>query len=121
MTATQTRTGATIEYLRRCQAARAAGHPVHLTTDPGWLVEQAINRRAGWLDSPHGDTSRGTTQPVGPDGHFPRKAAGNYLRSLGHLARAINTPRLIVREAELGEHRWLLARLPGRFTTAGES
>jgi hypothetical protein len=105
--------GATIEYLRRCQAARAAGHPVRFMTDPAWLVNQAINRRAGWVETPHGDTSRGTTQPVG--GRFPRKAGGNYLRSLRQLAHRINTPRLIVRPAELGEHRWLLDRLPHRF------
>jgi hypothetical protein len=105
-----TRAGATIEHLRRCQAARAAGHRVTFTTDPGWLVEQAINRRAGWLEDQH---TRGTTQPV--DGRFPRKARGDYLRHLRLLAGADNAPRRIVRIAELGEHRWLADRLPHRF------
>jgi hypothetical protein len=103
---------ATIERLRSCQAARAAGYPVRFTNDPAWLVQQAINRRAGWLEDLH---TRGTTQPVG--GLFPRKARGDYLRHLRLLSREINTPRLIVRVASLGEHRWLAARLPHRFTT----
>lgn len=101
----------TIEYLRKCQAARSAGYRVSFTTDPAWLVEQAINRRAGWLeDSPH---ARGTTQAV--DGHFPRKARGDYLRHLRLIAREVNTPRLVVHASRLGEHRWLVGRIPHRF------
>lgn len=110
-----TPTGATIEYLRRCQAARAAGVRVSFTTDPAWLVEQAINRRAGWLEDPH---TRGTTRPV--DGRFPRKAEGSWQRHLRLIAREVNTPRLIVRVERLGEHRWLVDRLPHRFTTREE-
>lgn len=108
-----TRARATIDYLRLCQQARAAGHPVRMTTDPAWLVNQAINRRAGWLESPHGDTSRGTSQAI--DGHFPRKCGGNYLRHLEQTAREINTPRRVVHIASLGEHRWLVERIPHRF------
>ena len=109
-----TKTGATIDYLRRCQRARAAGFSVNLTTDPAWLVEQAINRRAGWLETPHGDTSRGTTQAVA--GRFPRKARGDWQRHLRLIAREVNTPRLVVHLTRLGEHRWLADRLPHRFT-----
>lgn len=105
----------TLRYLRACQAARAAGIPVYRTTDPAWLVQQAINRRAGWLEDSH---TRGTTQPIA--GRFPRKARGDWQRHLRLLARAINTPRLVVRISELGEHRWLLARLPDRFADGNE-
>lgn len=108
-------TANTIARLRALQAARAAGARVSFTTDPAWLVEQAINRRAGWAEDPH---TRGTTPPV--RGRLPRKARGDWQRHLGQIAHRINTPRLIVREAELGEHRWLVARLPGRITLAGE-
>lgn len=105
-----TKVRATLNYLRRCQEAREEGHPVNLTTDPAWLVNQAINRRAGWLEDPH---TRGTTMPV--DGRFPRKARGDWQRTLRLIAREVNTPRLIVRAQRLGEHRWLLDRLPHRF------
>lgn len=110
-----TPTGITLEYLRRCQAARAAGYRGSRITDPGWLVEQAINRRAGWLEE---NGHRGTTQPVA--GHFPRKARGDYLRHLRLIAREVNTPRRIVRPERLGEHRWLRSRLPHRFTIPEE-
>lgn len=103
----------TIERLRSLQRARAAGHPVSLTTDPAWLVDQAINRRAGWAEDPH---SRGTTMPI--DGRLPRKARGDWLRHLRLIAREVNTPRLTVRVARLGEHRWLADRLPHRFETS---
>ena len=39
-----TKTRATVDYLRRCQAARAAGYPVSFTTDPAWLVNQLPHR-----------------------------------------------------------------------------
>lgn len=105
-----TKTQATIEYLKKCQAARAAGYPVSFTSDPGWLVNQAVNRRAGWLEDLH---TRGTTKPVG--GCFPRKARGDWQRNLWLIAREVNTPRLVVRVERLGEHRWLAQRLPHRF------
>lgn len=108
-----TKTRATIEYLRRCQQARAAGHPVRLTTDPAWLVEQAINRRANWLEDQH---ARGTTQSI--DDRLPRRARGDWQRHLRLVAREVNTPRLIIHVARLGEHRWLADRLPHRFETA---
>lgn len=103
---------ATIDYLRRCQAARAAGHPVSLTTDPRWLLNVAINRRAGWPDDP--SFERGSARPL-PDGRYPPRGGGDYYRHLVLAARAINTPRRVVRLAELGEHRWLTSRLPGRL------
>ena len=103
---------ATIEYLRRCQAARRAGHSVSYTTDPVWLLDMAINRRAGWLDDP--THSRGSCRPAG--GRYPKKAEGQEYGHLRLLARSINTPRLIVRGRELGEWRKLiLSRIPERI------
>ncbi len=113
-----TRTANTIAYLRQCQEARAAGHPVHLTTDPAWLVTQAINRRAGWVEDPY---TRGSSMPI-PCGHgssrregLYRKARGDWQRHLRLIAVEVNTPRLVVRRQRLGEHQWLAARLPHRI------
>jgi hypothetical protein len=111
-----TRTRSTINYLRQCQATRAKGYKVAFTTDPAWLVNQAINRRAGWFEDLH---TRGTTQPI--NGRFPRKARGDYLRHLWLISREVNTPRLRIRVARLGEHRWLVERLPNRFTSDDEA
>ena len=105
---------ATIDLLRRCQAARAAGHSVYLTTDPAWLVTMAINRKAGWLEDLH---THASCMPVG--GKYPRKAEGDAQRHLRRIAHEVNTPRLIVREQTLGEWRGLImARIPHRITTA---
>lgn len=107
-----TRVRATLDFLRVRQQARDAGCPVSFTTDPAWLVNEAINRRAGWLEDRH---TRGTTRPV--NGRLPRKAVGDYLRGLRLLAWRINTPRLVVRESELGEFRSLaFTRFPHRIT-----
>jgi hypothetical protein len=112
LTLTPSKTRATIDYLRACQRVRKAGHRVSFTTDPAWLVEQAINRRAGWVEDPH---SRGSCLPI-EAGRLHRKTRGDWQRHLRLLASSINTPRLIVRTCELGEHRWLVERLPDRFT-----
>lgn len=102
----------TLDYLRKCQMARAAGYPVAFTTDPAWLVEQAINRRAGWPDDP--STTRGSARPIA--GRYPSKAEGDTYRHLRQLAARINTPRLIVRPTECGEWRRLIeARIPDRL------
>ena len=102
----------TIEYLKTCQAARAAGYPVYLTTDPEWLLDVAVCRRGGYLDDPH---FFAVAQPV--KGKMPRKAQGNEQSHLRQLADRINAPRLIVRPQELGSWRkWLEARIPERFT-----
>jgi hypothetical protein len=102
----------TLAYLRRCQALRSRGAEVSYTNDPAWLVEQAINRRGGFLDDPGG--TRGSCLPT--NGHYPKKASGSEYRHLRQLADRINTPRLIVRPQELGEwKRILLARIPHRF------
>lgn len=103
----------TIDWLRLCQRARAAGHPIGFCSDPSWLVNQAINRRAGWPDDPSG--WRGSAMPV--NGHYPKKAEMESFRVLCLIAREINTPRLIVRETRLGQWRkLLLARIPQRIT-----
>jgi hypothetical protein len=102
----------TIDHLRRCQRFRAAGHHVAFTNDPTWLVHMAINRRAGWPDDP--SHVRGSAMPVA--GKYPHKAEGMHFNHLRNLARAINTPRLIVRDGELGEWRRLInRRLPDRI------
>jgi hypothetical protein len=110
--------GSTLDYLRRCQRARAAGYPVRFTTDPAWLVQQAINRRGGWLDDP--GSTRGSAMPL-PDGRYPPKASGDVYRHLRTIAANVNTPRRVVRSAELGEWRPLLeARIPGRISHPDE-
>lgn len=127
--ADETPTRTTIEWLRFLRRRRAAirtavaegwarelddeQRRVHLTTDPAWLVNMAINRRASWPDDP--STSRGSARP-NHRGGYPRKASGDYYRHLRLIAREINTPGLIVRPERLGEHRWLLQRIPERFT-----
>ena len=103
--------GATINRLKACQAARAAGYPVSYVTDPAWLLDMAINRRAGWPDDP--TTSRGSAMPV--NGVYPKSAAGDYgYRALRLFADRVNTPRLIVREQECP--RRYRARLAHRLT-----
>lgn len=103
----------TIDYLRQCQQLRAAGYRVSFTSDPAWLVHQAVNRRAGWPDDP--SHHRGSAYPVA--GRYPRKAEGDTFNHLCLLARKINTPRLIVRWGELGDWRRLISnRIPSRIT-----
>lgn len=107
--------GATLEYLKKCREARAVGYPVAFATDPAWLVDMAINRRAGWPDDP--THSRGSARPL-PDGRYPPKAEGDTFRHLRLISFEINTPRLIVRPARLGEWRKLLERrIPHRLRT----
>ena len=108
----------TIQTLRQCQAARAQGYPVSYTYDSAWLVQMAINRRAGWPDDT--SLSRGSAMPV--NGRYPNKAEGDgAYRHLEQLARDINTPRLIVRPGQLGTWRKLImARIPNRITQPWE-
>lgn len=106
----------TIARLKALQAARAAGYKGVYTDDPSWLIQQAINRRGGYVDDPH---FRGSAAPV--NGKFPKKAGGNWQSSARRLADKINTPRMRVYESELGE--WgpaLKKRLPHRFVKRGE-
>ena len=110
-----TRAQATISLLRKCQRLRAAGAPVAFTTSPTWLVHMAINRHGGWPDDP--SHTRGSATPV--DGKYPHKAEGIRYSHLRNLARAINTPRLIVRDGDLGEWRKLVRhRTPERIYAA---
>jgi hypothetical protein len=103
----------TIEHLQLCRQAREQGYQVSFTTDPTWMVNQAINRRAGWPDDP--GCSRGSALPIA--GKYPEKAVGERFNHLRLLSYRLNTPRLVVRETELGEWRKLLkARIPDRIT-----
>lgn len=86
----------TLNWLLLCRRARAEGYPVAYTTDPAWLVDMAINRRAGWPDDP--GLLRGSAMPV--NGCYPKRASDQEWRDLQTLARKVNTPRLIVREEE---------------------
>jgi hypothetical protein len=104
----------TLDYLRRCRAARKAGHAVSYTTDPAWLVEQALNRRAGWPDDP--SCSRGSCRPV--NGTYPKKASGGAYHDLQRLSRQVNS-RASVRLNACGMWRKLIAtRLPHRLFSA---
>lgn len=107
----------TVVYLRQCILARSLGMTVKFATDPAWLVQQAINRRAGWPDDP--GCYRGSAMPI--NGRYPAKAQGEVYKHLELLAHGINRPRVIVRESWLGEWRsYLLARIPHRITRQGE-
>lgn len=104
----------TIAFLRHCQQLRTAlGHAPQCTRDPEWLVNMAINRRAGWPEDPW---ARDCAMPV--RGRLPRKAHGDEQRHLCLIAHTVNMPRVIIRAQSLGEWReYLLRRIPGRFTT----
>lgn len=103
----------TISLLTRLKEARANGYVGSYTTDLNWLVNMAVNRRAGWLDDP--SVSRGSCCPVG--GKYPKKAEGMSFGNLLRISREVNTPRLIVRPGQLGEWRKLiLSRIPNRIT-----
>lgn len=112
----KTRVGNTIAMLRRCQALRAAGRPVYLKSDPAWLLDMAINRRAGWVEDPH---AFGSVQPVALRGRgapsLPRFATGDAQWHIRRIAHAVNT-RAVVRPRELAEwRRYLMTRMPERF------
>ena len=103
----------TINHLTLCRAARAQGYTVSFTTDPKWLVNMAINRRAGWPDDP--SHSRGSAMPI--SGKYPKKAHGSAFIALWRISREVNTARLVVRASHLGEWRKLiLERMPQRIS-----
>lgn len=49
-----------------------------------------------------------------------RKHDPDWQRHLRLLAGRINTPRLRVYATELGEHGWLVGRMPNRFSVIGD-
>lgn len=129
----------TIAYLKECQRHRAMRErwvredrftpgALSPTNDPEWLVDMAINRRAGWPDDP--SHSRGSAHPVkrwapgfmvAPIWQYPKRASGDFYRHLALIAHEVNTPRLVVRAQRLGECRdYLVRRLPERFTLPGD-
>ena len=93
---TMTRVGATIQYLRTCQLARASGYPVYLRTDPAWLVTMAINRRAGWPEPRH---TYGSCRPT-PDGRYPPRAEETDSPTMIQLAARI-VMRVVIRPPEV--------------------
>lgn len=82
---------ATIAFLRACQAARAAGVPVSYATDPEWLVDVAINRRAGWPEDPHAYAS---CMPVDASMRYPKRALHDETRWLLQTAHHLNGTRV---------------------------
>ena len=93
-----TKVRATLDYLRRCQQARALGYPVSYTTDPAWLLHMAISRRGGEPDM------GGFTRGIGRRNHrgrIARKTCDDWFRDTQNMARAVNTPRLIVRSTNI--------------------
>lgn len=93
---------ATIDRLKLCQKARAAGVRVSYTTDPAWLVNMAINRRAGWMDDP--GFARGSCQPI--NGKYPRRAEGD-----GEFLQA----QRLARHLSLGNTRVNPQDIPARY------
>ncbi len=83
---------ATIAMLEHAREMRAAGHRYSLTHDPEWLVDMAINRRAGWPDDP--SHSRGSCMPV--NGKYPKRAEGDAFMLVWRLSRQLSD-RIIVR------------------------
>lgn len=110
-----TKIRATIEYLRKCQQARAAGYRVSYTTSSWWLVDMAINRRAGWPDDP--SLHRGSAMPV--NGKYPKKAEGDIFMPMVRLAGLMkNAPRVRIYPSMVPkEYR---RRLKTRITWPGE-
>lgn len=88
---------ATLEYLRACIRARKDGYLTSYTTDPEWLIDVAINRRAGWPDDP--SHSRGSCMPV--NGKYPKRAEGDVFWLCWRLARDLNGTRVTKHECEV--------------------
>lgn len=83
-----------------------------------WLLRVAILRKAKWIEDRH---SREHAPALNHRGAFPRFRTGDAQRHLLQLAARLNTPRLIVRESELGEWKaYLMRRIPRRITRRDE-
>lgn len=78
-----------------------------------WMIDTAINRKAGQVDDPHARV----TAPMNHLGRFPRRRTGDAQSHLYQLAGAINRPRLMVHTSTLGEWGpYLLRAIPHRFS-----
>jgi len=108
---------ATIEYLKRCRSAKDAGYPVAYTTDPDWLIDMAINRRAGW---PEADPHTHGIALLNHRGTLARKWAEDWQRHVRLFAREVNTPRLVVRRSHCPEARDYFPRLAHRLSEPGD-
>lgn len=105
----------TITYLRRCQMARATGYAVSYTTDPEWLVDMAINRRAGWPDDPD---RRGSAQPTRA-GAYPKRASETD--DVRQFAGMLNGSRWYPREIETRWlPKWVRARVAHRIRSVDD-
>lgn len=107
----------TVQWLRQLQTARAT-----VGIDPpsmfglesiDWLIQTAINRRAGEVEDRHARVSG----RLNHRGALCRRMTGDARRHLAQIAYKVNTPRLIVRPRELGEWgSYLRPRLAHRLT-----
>jgi hypothetical protein len=103
---------ATYYYLSQAKTFRARGYRVSYVTDPTWLLNMAINRKAGWPDDP--GLSRGSARPV--EGRYPAKADGDHLKDLRLLSRRLNGHGSVsVRELGLRLAKRLFNQCPERF------
>src|SRR5580693_4543251 len=91
----------TIDLLKHCRKMRKAGGQGAYTSDANWLVNMAINRKAGWLDDP--TEYRGSCMPVPVrqvtangaivirKGKYPPIAAGRFYSLLRLVAHEVNS------------------------------
>jgi hypothetical protein len=80
-----------------------------------YLLDCAIDRRAGWVEDPHAFV---ITMPV--NGKLPWKASGDAARHLRQLGHRINSNVRVYR-SELGEWgAYLERKLPDRFVRPGD-
>jgi hypothetical protein len=105
------RIAATIRFLRSCPPGTAT------LRGRTWFVDQAVNRRAGWMENRH---DRHMAQRPNHRGGFPRKATADFYFAAWRLSREVNQPRLIVRRGHLGHAACYEARLRHRLTYPGD-
>lgn len=111
--ATRERIQSTIHHLKTLMAYRSAGESVCYTSDPSWLINMAINRRAGWPEDIH---QYGNVR-INHRGQVARRSVGRHDTEMRRLRHRVNQPRLIVREREARFDRIIHARLAHRFYT----
>lgn len=111
---------ATLELLEHARKARAANYGrsargfggfYSLTIDPEWLVDMAINRRAGWPDDP--SHRRGSAMPI--NGKYPKRAEGDAFMLVWRLARQLSDRIIVWRQSLGGVPRSVRERIEHRI------
>lgn len=82
-------------------------------TDPKWLVNMAVNRRAGWPDDP--GFLRGSAMPV--DGRYPARASDQSWSDLQHFAQRVNSRQTLRANECRHIDKRILERLQHRIET----